>query len=71
MIDLRTCKPGDKLRLRNGAIATYRCEDQWPHVAIMEDESIFTCRHDGGVWSVNNQSEHDIIEIIGQPAKAE
>lgn len=69
-VDLRTCKPGDKLRLRNGDTAVY---------AGLNDSGVF--RHNvecgtamrtnldcGGWFQCNGTDAFDVVEIVGQPA---
>lgn len=76
-IDLRTCKPGDKLRSKHGLILTYIGLDEsrplWPHRVKYPDEPPFgrqsegSRTHDGFVMSNPNkrlESDHDIVEVI-------
>lgn len=76
-IDLRTCKPGDKLRSKHGLILTYvgpnpyGTADVYPHhVKYPYDktygsESYGTRTDDGFVMRTNRlDSDHDIVEVI-------
>lgn len=64
MIDLNKCKPGDKLRRRDGKIVEYRVRtllERWPHEA-----GILTYTDNGRYWSDFQESEYDIVEVIPQ-----
>ncbi len=79
-IDLRTCKPGDKLLSKHGAILTYVGPNpygsvvQYPHMVQYPDTKEFghrsfgTRTHDGFIMvnaSKRLESDHDIVEILG------
>jgi len=76
-VDLRTCKPGDKLRSKHGLILTYvrptEPGNYYDHVVQYPDERPFgpnstgTRIHDGHVYrnpSKRLECDHDIVEII-------
>lgn len=67
-IDLRTCKPGQKLRSCHGLILTYvRFDDKMPfcHIVMYPDGGYGSRSHDGQTY-INNKMEtdHDIVEIL-------
>lgn len=68
MVDLRTCKPGDKLRSKHGVILTYVDywpDDHFPHEVAYPDGSWGSRTDDGFVFHKNRLPEdHDIVEII-------
>lgn len=68
-VDLRTCKPGDRLLSRHGMILTY--VKPLPHDAYMEHEVRYpdgskgTRTNDGFVFRTKRLLEdHDIIRIL-------
>jgi len=68
-IDLRTCKPGQKLRSRHGNYLTYvgctKPGDFYHHVVRYADGSTGTRTHDGHVFfSARDPKDEDIVEII-------
>ncbi len=67
-IDLRTCKPGQKLRSKHGLILTYSkysLDDYYPHEVIYPNGSRGTRINDGHVFYKNRMKEdHDIVEIL-------
>jgi hypothetical protein len=72
-IDLNTCVPGQKVKLRNGDIAEYNCltpvdyADTYAH--SVDGYAYMT---DGSYWSDKRKSELDIVEILPieeEPAK--
>ena len=70
--DLRTCVPGQKLRLRDGRIVTYKRETgspEYPHQTC--SGGIYT--DEGYYWLDKGYSNNDVIEILPmeeEPAKA-
>ena len=69
MVDLRTCKPGDKLRSTHGMILTYvgpiPKNDYMDHEVRYPDGSHGTRTHDGFVYRYKRLPEdHDIAEIL-------
>jgi hypothetical protein len=73
MVDLRTCKHGDKLRSCHGMILEYvgRIKRDEPHNPLYPHEVRYpngargTRTDDGQVFTVNRLPEdHDIVEII-------
>jgi len=71
MIDLRNCKPGDKLRSSQGEILTYVRplpeDDYYDHEVQYANGSKGTRIHDGHVYrnpSRRLPEDHDIVEII-------
>ncbi len=70
MVDLRTCKPGDKLRSCHGMILEYvglygPTNLPYRHRIKYPDGSLGSRTDDGYVFSVNRLPEdHDIVEII-------
>ena len=70
-VDLRTCKPGDKLRSVHGLILTYigpLLEDNYmDHAVEYPNGSMGTRTHEGYVYRGKRLPEdHDIVEIIAQ-----
>ena len=70
-IDLNTCVPGQKLRLRNGDIAIYihSMPDCTPYNHDI-NESLYM--NDGCYWKNKRQSDLDVVEILPmeeEPAK--
>ena len=71
MIDLRTCKPGQKLRSKHGMILTYvgpLPEDAYyDHRVLYSDGGAGTRTHDGYVFrEIGSRlpADHDIVEIL-------
>lgn len=68
VINLNTCKTGDKLLTRNGTIVTYcyRCYDKiFPHVIKYPTGSPGTRTTDGRIYVNRNlASDWDIVEIL-------
>jgi len=77
MIDLRTCKPGQKLKSKHGLILTYvgptKPGDYYDHVVLYPPDPpyIETSRgtriHDGHVYRNPDKrlpEDHDIVEIL-------
>lgn len=75
-IDLRTCKPGDKLLSCHGMILTYKGPSgnkKWPHLVEYPDGSDGTRTDDGFVISnpkMQLPRDHNIVKILGQDIKA-
>ncbi len=65
MIDLKSCKPGDKLRTRNGEIVEYSHVDLYFH-AIKYPNGMIVNRNSNGsiVFSGHYVNDGDIVEII-------
>lgn len=66
-IDLSTCKPGDRLRLRNGMIATYvrpTKTDTYPHIVRYPNGHEGSRLDDGRTFRFTSGSEVDVVEII-------
>lgn len=69
-IDLRTCKAGDRLKLRSGFAGEYLGDDSgspiYPHlIRSMEDGKIDTYTH-GGLFNTMGATEWDVVEIVGR-----
>ena len=77
IIDLRTCKPGQKLRSKHGLILTYIGPTepgnyydhivQYPPIAPYTEKTLGTRIHSGHVSrNVNKRlpEDHDIVEIL-------
>ena len=72
MVDLRNCKPGDKLKSKHGLILTYIRplpeEYYYDHVVEYPNGSKGTRIHDGHVYRNPDKrlpEDHDIVEILG------
>ena len=75
MIDLRTCKPGDKLLTKHGSVLTYVCYDSdnpnvkdWPHIIRYPNGARGTRTHEGFCFKNIDKrlpSDEDVIEILG------
>jgi hypothetical protein len=74
-VDLRTCKPGQKLRSKQGLILTYigpteagsayDHEIKYPPIPPYTESSRGTRTHDGFVFRKHRLPEdHDIVEIL-------
>lgn len=68
-VDLRTCKPGDKLVSKHGMILEYVSplppKDYYDHQVLYPDGSPGTRTHEGYVFRNNRlPGDHDIVEII-------
>lgn len=74
MIDLRTCKPGDKLLTSQGSILEYISPTPWKHYTYLDhvvkyikdkdgldfnEENYGTRTHDGFVFAHNRRPETD------------
>jgi len=73
MINLNTCKPGQKLRSRHGMILIYIGKNikpwhsAWPHKVEYPDKSYGSRTDDGFVYknpSSRLSTDHDIVEIL-------
>ena len=70
MVDLRTCKPGDKLRSRHGMILEYvglvpYLNGTYPHYVKYPDGTRGTRTNNGKISETAHLPEdHDIVEII-------
>lgn len=67
MIDLRTCKYGDKLLMKNGEFCWYVENTMetvdYPHL-VMYDAGLLGTRTDSGGFYTHREDESDVIEII-------
>lgn len=64
-IDLSKANVGDKFRLKNGVIATYKCYSNYPcaHAYILESGlKLYVANCDG--TEVNGMHEYDVIEQV-------
>ena len=72
MLDLRNCKPGDKLRRRDGGEATYvRCltgQPSFEHMVEWRCGAQDYMMHDGRTWSSGGPYPSDIVAIVNDPA---
>lgn len=71
-VDLSTCKPGDKLRLRNGEIATFLAEAYptsypYPYRVARENGPPDVYARNGKLWIGTPDSPLDVVEIITNP----
>lgn len=73
MVDLNTCKPGDKLKTKHGTILTYVKKlpeyDYYDHVIRYPNGALGTRINEGFVYKNPNKRleiDEDIIEILGQ-----
>ena len=70
MVNLNTCKPGDKLKSKHGKILTYIRKlpsFDFPHEVQFPDGGYGSRTDDGFVYRKNRLPEDDdIIEILGQ-----
>lgn len=71
MIDLRSCKPGDKLKSKHGMILTYIAalpeDDYYDHLVEYPNGSKGTRINDGHVFKNEGSrlpEDHDIVEIL-------
>ena len=69
MIDLRNCKPGDKLISKHGKMLTYVAYysgSHWPHYVRYDDSGKIGSRTDEGYFFSDNRSycDDDIVEIL-------
>ncbi len=64
-VDLRTCKPGDKLLTKHGTILTYVGPTACPHL-IKYPNGAFGTRSDNGQVVVHGRlpEDEDIVEIL-------
>jgi hypothetical protein len=69
-IDLNTCVPGQKVRLRNGVIVEYNepVEDSWntPYQHIV---NFCSYMNDGCYWKGKRKDENDVVEILPLESK--
>jgi hypothetical protein len=72
-VDLSTCKPGDKLCLRNGEIATFLAEARpttsypYPYRVARENGPPDIYARNGKLWIGSPDSPRDVVEIITNP----
>ena len=71
MVDLRTCKPGDKLISKHGMELIYMRPlpdgTYMDHEVKYPDGSLGTRTHDGFVFRKKRlDTDHDIVEIVPQ-----
>ena len=73
MVDLNTCKPGDKLKTRQGTILLYveklPEDDYYDHIILYPNGSQGTRINEGYVMRNPDKrlpEDEDIIEILGQ-----
>lgn len=68
MIDLRTCKPGDKLLSKHGMVLEYvehLPDAYFPHIVKYPDGAFGSRCDDGHVFAKKRlEEDHDIIEIL-------
>lgn len=68
-VDLRKCKPGDKLLSKHGIVLEYVFHEPgapYPHRVKYPDGSMGTRLDDGHVFGKKRLPEdHDIVEILG------
>lgn len=75
-IDLRTCKPGQKLKSKHGLILTYVAHETdsnypWKHRVRYPDGGIGSRTDDGFVMNhpaSRLDADHDIVEILPMDA---
>jgi len=67
-IDLTTCVPGQKLRLRNGDIVTYLSNkgvlETFPHKVLQNESRILELTDKGNYWADGAADSDDVVEII-------
>jgi len=72
-IDLNTCVPGQKLRLRNGDIAEYNCATSVGNAdTYTQSVDGYAYMNDGSYWKDRRESDLDVVEILPieeEPAK--
>lgn len=62
-IDLSKANVGDKFRLKNGVIATYKCYSSYAGAYVLERGlNLYAANYDG--TSVNGIHEYDVIEQV-------
>lgn len=62
-IDLSKANVGDKFRLKNGVIATYKCYSRYSGAYVLESGlNLYAANYDG--TSVNGIHEYDVIEQV-------
>jgi hypothetical protein len=67
MINLNNCKPGQKLRARNGEILTYKLQQLssfYPHIVEYKNGGTGSRTNDGLTHSEFFDHDYDIVEII-------
>lgn len=71
-INLRKCKPGDKLRSKHGIILTYSSfvpNEKYPHIVIYPNGGNGSRTDEGFCYhniSARLDTDHDIVEILSQ-----
>lgn len=69
MIDLRNCKPEDKLISRGGKELTYvnfiEEEPIYPHMVSGRERLGSRC-HDGKFWADGSETDEDVVQIVSQ-----
>lgn len=68
-VDLRKCKPGDKLQTRHGTVMEYveleTSNRSYPHIVKYPNGARGTRTDDGFVFRVNRHpDDEDIVEIM-------
>lgn len=70
-VDLRQCKPGDKLLAQNGMIMEYvgpnkkYFREKYPHLVRYPDGATGSRTDNGVAWIIDDGlSEYDIVEIL-------
>lgn len=67
MIDLRQCKKGDRLRLRNGDIARYRrpsgYDQKWRRKHWIKFDGSFCKVHNNGRVNPDHTTTNDVVKI--------
>lgn len=67
-VDLKSCKPGDKLLSKHGIVFTYVRYipgSHYPHEVAYPDGACVTRMNDGRVYkNLSLPEDHDIVEII-------
>jgi hypothetical protein len=62
-IDLSQANVGDKFRLKNGVIATYKCYSSYSGAYVLESGlNLYAANYDG--TASNGRHEHDVIEQV-------
>lgn len=67
-VDLRKCRPDDRLRCRNGRVIRYHGRsdnDEYPNEVMYSDGRVGP-RTDDGLTYLGNICGSDIVEILGQ-----
>lgn len=67
-IDLTTCVPGQKLRLRNGDTVTYLSNkgvfETFPHKVLQNESRVLELTDKGNYWADGSADSDDVVEII-------